>query len=76
MRANRLLPGRIMRLDPDLFGRLEALARGREGGVEALVVEILYTAIHDLEGQSGNSRRWELLTRAGGGGAGVSGLYQ
>jgi DNA-binding CsgD family transcriptional regulator len=62
LRAYRLLPGQIVRLDPELFDRLAALAKARGVSVEALVVEVLYTSARDLEAQTATTQRWELLT--------------
>lgn len=62
LRAYRLLPGQIVRLDADLFDRLDALAREWGKSVEEVVGETLATSIRELDDRMANNRRWESLT--------------
>lgn len=62
LRAYRLLPEQLIRLDPDLFDRLEILAATRQKSVAAVVLEILAVAVDEMNGQSANGRRWNTLT--------------
>lgn len=63
LRAYRLLPQQIIRLDPELFDRLAALAATQNKSVEAIVVETLYGVVREMDAQTDIGRRWDLLTR-------------
>lgn len=60
--ANRLLPQQFIRLDDELFGRLEALAAAQERAVHDLVIEMLYAAVYENYAQARNDYRWNGLT--------------
>ncbi len=62
LRAYRLLPEQIVRLDPELFGRLEALAQGQGKSVGELVVEALTMTAREMEAETANNQRWQELT--------------
>jgi DNA-binding NarL/FixJ family response regulator len=60
--AHRLLPQQLIRLDGELFGRLEALAATQGRAVHDLVIEILDAAVYENYAQARNDRRWQELT--------------
>ena len=60
--SHRLLPEQFIRLDADLFARLEALATQQGCSVRALVVESLYAALQENHLQTQNHRQWHRLT--------------
>lgn len=60
--AHRLLPQQFIRLDGELFGRLEALAAAQERTVYDLVTDVLYAAVYENYTQARNDRRWGELT--------------
>ena len=62
LRAYRLLPEQIVRLGPELFDRLEALAGEQGRSVEAVVVEVLHAAVREFDVQTDSSHRWYALT--------------
>lgn len=62
LRAYRLLPQQIIRLDPVLFDRLEALAISQSRSIEAIVEEALHATVREIDMETGNRRRWDSLT--------------
>ncbi len=60
--AHRLWPQQFIRLDGELFGRLEALAAAQERPVHDLVIETLYAVVYDNYAEARNDRRWSELT--------------
>jgi DNA-binding CsgD family transcriptional regulator len=60
--ARRLLPQQLIRLDGELFGRLEALAAAQGRTVHDLVIETLYAAVYENYFQAKNDQRWQQLT--------------
>lgn len=62
LRAHRLLPEQWIRLDPELFDHLEALAADQHTSVHALVLSALYATVRANYAQSKNDRHWQSLT--------------
>lgn len=62
LRANRLLPEQIVRLDGELFDQFEALAAAQNRPVRAVVIDALHAAVRATHAQSRNDQRWHILT--------------
>ena len=62
LRANRLLPEQIIRLDGELFDHFEALAAAQNRPVRAVVVDALHAAVRATHAQSRNDQHWHSLT--------------
>jgi DNA-binding NarL/FixJ family response regulator len=56
------LPQQFLRLDAELFLRLEKVAAAQERSVYEVAVAALYAAVHAAYAQVGNDRRWHELT--------------
>lgn len=60
--ANGLLPQQFVRLDAELFARLESLAATQSRSLHDLVIDTLYAAVYTNYAQAGNDSRWNELT--------------
>jgi DNA-binding CsgD family transcriptional regulator len=63
--AHRLLPQQFVRLDGELFGRLEALAAAQGRTVHDLVIDALYAAVYTNRAQAAYDQLWSELTHRG-----------